>query len=88
MDLRLSMRSMPSCHNCSCMDSLKVWTRGEPTRISEGRQASAPGKDIHPHTANGQEGEPFAKTELMCVFALHGTGLLCRTLLARLHPGG
>jgi hypothetical protein len=30
--------------------------------------------------------ESFAGPELECVFALHGTGMLCRTLPPQLHP--
>jgi hypothetical protein len=31
--------------------------------------------------------ESFAEPEPECVSALHGTSMLCRTLLAQLHPG-
>src|SRR6185369_6759687 len=31
--------------------------------------------------------ESFAELEPVCVFALHGTGMLCRTILAQLHLG-
>src|SRR6185437_6476276 len=29
----------------------------------------------------------FAELELVCVFTLHGTGMLCKTLPAQPHPG-
>jgi hypothetical protein len=36
------MKSMSSRRSCSCIDSSKDWTRGEPIRISKERHASAP----------------------------------------------
>jgi hypothetical protein len=40
--LRSLMKSTSLCRSYSCIDSLKYWTREEPIRVSEGRQASAP----------------------------------------------
>jgi hypothetical protein len=40
--LRSLMKSMSLRRSYSCIDLLKYWTRGEPIRVSEGRQASAP----------------------------------------------
>jgi hypothetical protein len=40
--LRSLMKSMSLHRSYSCIDSLKYWTRGEPIRVSGGRQASAP----------------------------------------------
>jgi hypothetical protein len=36
------MKSTSSRRSCSCIDSLKDWTRGEPIMIFRGRQASTP----------------------------------------------
>jgi hypothetical protein len=46
-------------------------------------------QDIHPPIRRmTRRAESFAEPELVCVSALHGTGTLRKTLLARPHPGG